>query len=399
MEPAAGETGPAQTLAGVRVVEIASNIAGPLAAMILGDLGADVVKVEDPAAGDDTRSMPPLVDGTSTVFRAFNRSKRSVAVDLSGDAGRAAVLRLAGTADVVIQNLRPGAADRLGFGFAEVGALNRTVVYCSVSAFGEGPVGRALPGYDAMVQAYAGIMASTGLPGDDTPVRVSAALVDVSTGVWAALGVMAALMRRPRLDGPQYVDPCLIDSALHLMGHQVSAHLGTGAVPERLGSAGPSFVPYQAYRTSDDWIFLAAGTDRLFVRLCDVVGRADLAADDRFVTSARRVEHRHVLDAELAPSFRDASAGSWLERLAAAGVPACPVNHLGEALSSPVVEERRLLVDGGLRLPVDSVRSAPYRPPPGLGEHTEAVLAEAGFSDAEIDRLRRPGPRSRAPAP
>ena len=380
----------AGTLTGLRVVEIGANIAGPLAAMILGDLGAEVVKIENPGTGDDTRLLAPMVDGESTVFRSFNRSKRSVALDLRTDAGRAAALRLAQRADVVIQNLRPGVVERLGVGFDAVAAGNDRVIYCSISAFGPGEVGAAMPGYDALVQAYAGIMASTGHPGEGDgggPVRVSASLVDISTGVWAALGVLAALLRRAVVSGPQYVEPALLDTAFTLMGHQVTSSLLTGEVPERLGSGSPSFSPYQAYRAADDWVFVAAGSNRLFVKLCDLLGCPELATDDRFAAPADRITHREVLNKELQDRFLTAPVAEWVARLGPAGVPACPVNDLPHALSSPVTAERGLLLDGYLRLPVDVGARAPFAPPPPLGADTRAVLADAGFTAADIDAL------------
>jgi crotonobetainyl-CoA:carnitine CoA-transferase CaiB-like acyl-CoA transferase len=383
----------AGTLTGLRVVEIGSNIAGPLAAMILGDLGADVVKIEDPAAGDDTRSLAPMVGGESTVFRSFNRSKRSVALDLRSDAGRSAALRLAQRADVVIQNLRPGVVERLGLGFEAVRAANDRVIYCSISAFGHGELGTTMPGYDALVQAYSGIMASTGQPGDDGggPVRVSSSLVDISTGVWAALGILAALLRRPVLDGPQYVEPALLDTAFTLMGHQVMSSLLVGEPPERLGSASPSFSPYQAYRASDDWVFVAAGSDRLFVKLCDLLGCPEFGTDERFAAPANRITHRELLNKELQDRFRTAPVADWVTRLGAAGIPACPVHDLPEALATPVTAERGLLLDGFLRLPIDSPARPAFTPPPRLGHDTRTVLAEIGLASSEIDHVIRSG--------
>jgi crotonobetainyl-CoA:carnitine CoA-transferase CaiB-like acyl-CoA transferase len=384
------------TLAGIRVVEIGSNIAGPLAAMTLGDLGADVVKIEDPRRGDDTRMLAPLVDGESTVFRSFNRSKRSVALDLATDAGRTAALRLVARADVVIQNLRPGVVDRLGLGFDDACAVNPTVIYCSISAFGAGEIGAGLPGYDALVQAFSGIMASTGHPGEDGPVRVSASLVDISTGVWAALGILAALIRRPSMDGAQFVQPCLLDTAFNLMGHQVTSYLLTGEVPEPLGSASPSFAPYQAYRSSDGWFFMAAGSDRLFVKLCGLLGVPELATDSRFVAAADRIAHRDVLNKELQARFSAAPTAEWVDRLRAAGIPAGPVNDVDAALASPVSDERGVVLatPGGplLRTPIDSRDRPAFTPPPKLGGDSRAVLAEAGLTDDEIDHLLRTGP-------
>ena len=386
----------AGTLAGIRVLEIGSNIAGPMAAMILGDLGADVVKVEDPRHGDDTRTLAPMVDGESTVFRSFNRSKRSVALDLGTDRGRAAALRLAAGVDVVIQNLRPGVVDRLGVGFEAVSAVNDAVIYCSISAFGPGEIGRSLPGYDALVQAFSGIMASTGHPGETGPVRVSASLVDISTGVWAALGILAALLRRPATTGPQLVEPSLLDTAFNLMAHQVNSYLANGEIPERLGSGSPSFAPYQAYRAGDGWVFVAAGSDRLFAKLCTVLSVPELATDDRFATAAARVANRGVLDSELERQLLQRPVASWVATLTEAGIPACPVNDLGRAVEAPVTAERKLLVGDDenklpwLRLPMDGERATPYRPTPALGEHTWQVLREAGLTDREIEAVIRP---------
>ena len=384
----------AGTLTGVRVVEIGSNIAGPLAAMILSDLGADVIKIEDPIAGDDTRSLAPIVNGESTVFRSFNRGKRSVALDLRSTGGQAAALRIAAGADVVIQNLRPGVTERLGVGFDAVSAANDRVIYCSISAFGPGELGATMPGYDALVQAYSGIMASTGHAGDDGgggPVRVSSSLVDISTGVWAALGILAALLRRPSVRGPQYIEPALLDSALTLMGHQVTSSYLTGEAPERLGSGSPSFSPYQAYRASDDWIFVAAGSNRLFAKLCDLLGCSELATDDRFAAPADRIAHRDVLNKELQDRFLTAPVGEWIARLGAAGIPACPVNDLPHALASPVTAERGLLLDGFLRLPIDGRGRPAFDPPPALGHDTRAVLAEIGLVPSQIDDLLKTG--------
>jgi crotonobetainyl-CoA:carnitine CoA-transferase CaiB-like acyl-CoA transferase len=387
----------AATLEGVRVLELGSNVAGPFAAMILGDAGADVVKIEDPRTGDATRALSPMVDGQSTVFRAFNRGKRSVAVDVTTAPGRESVLRLASTADAVITSLRPGLAEQLGLGFSDIRAVRADTIYCAVSAFGAGPIGSSLLGYDALVQAFSGIMISTGHPDDEDPVRVSASLLDMSTGMWAALGIMAALMRRPSQQGAQLVEACLLDSAFTMMAHQVGGYLSTGVLPERLGSHSPSFAPYGAFPASDGHVFVAAGTDRQFDKLCALLDLADVRAAPRFRTPQSRAENNETLHALLGPRFGVQSVESWVEQLNPLGIPSCRVNDLGRALRADVSCERGLLVDaatdtavtspGLLRLPIDASGRPRFAEPPTLGQHTGQVLEEAGFARDEIARL------------
>jgi crotonobetainyl-CoA:carnitine CoA-transferase CaiB-like acyl-CoA transferase len=393
----AADVGFARTLVGTKVLELGSNIAGPLTSMILADAGADVVKVEDPRGGDATRSLRPVVDGESTVFRAFNRGKRSLTVDLATPPGRDAVLRLAAASDVVITSLRPGLAERLGLGFDDVARARPDVVYCAVSAFGEGPLGRTMPGYDALVQAFSGIMASTGHPGDEHPVRVSASLLDTSTALWAALGVMAALLRRQQGCRAQLVEASLLDSAFTMMAHQISGYLATGEVPVRLGSASPSFAPYGTYGAVDGSFFIAAGTDRQFADLCRALGLETLLDDARFGTAEQRAEGCDELDAVLKPALSQQPVQHWVDELSRVSIPSCRVNDLGEALSSDVAVERALFSApaGGspaqrpdlLRLPIDRSRSEQYNAPPKLGEHSEQVLEEAGFTSEEIHVL------------
>jgi crotonobetainyl-CoA:carnitine CoA-transferase CaiB-like acyl-CoA transferase len=383
----------ARTLVGTKVLELGSNIAGPMAGMILSDAGADVVKVEDPRGGDATRSLHPIVDGESAVFRAFNRGKRSVAFDMTSAEGRDAVLRLAAASDVVISSLRPGLAASLGIGFEDVVKVRPDVVYCAVSAFGEGALGQTMPGYDALVQAFSGIMASTGQPGDERPVRASASLLDTSTAMWAALGVMAALLRRDEQSPAQLVEASLLDSAFTMMGHQISGYLATGEVPVRLGSASPSFAPYGAYSASDGFFFMAAGTDRQFARLCRLLELNTTLDDPRFETAERRAGNRVQLDAVLQPILSTRPLRHWVEEFSRAGIPSCRVNDLGEALSSEVAVERDLLSAPSisrtqrrdlLRLPVDRGRTEQYTTPPQLGEHGRQVLTEAGFTPEQI---------------
>ncbi len=381
-----------QTYAGIRVVELATTIAGPYCSMILADMGADVVKVERPQGGDDSRAMPPHHESVSTVYSSVNRNKRSVVLDLKQEPGKEAFLRLVETADVVVQSFRPGAAESLGLGFEALAQRNPTLIYCAVSAFGDSPSGRGRAGYDPLVQAFTGLMSMTGQPGGP-PSRVAASLTDLTTGMWAALGVMAALARRPQTAGPQQVEATLLDSGLSLLAHQVLRRLATGEVPRPLGSASPITSPYEAFRTRTGWIMIAAGNQELWKRLCAAVGLPHLVDDDRFLDVADRVRHRDVLHTLIEGRLAEQDAAHWLTVIGDAGVPVGPVNDLRQALAEPVVAERGLLVAPlaqaqalpGVRLPIDD--GPVHRPAPGLGEHTVDVLQELGLTSAEILRL------------
>jgi crotonobetainyl-CoA:carnitine CoA-transferase CaiB-like acyl-CoA transferase len=376
-------------------MDLSENIAGPLACMILGDLGADVVKIERPGTGEATRRLPPRWGDDSTVFLTFNRNKRSAALDIRTPAGRDAVLRLARDADVVVESFRPGVADRLGLGFDALSRVSPRLVHCSVSAFGDGPLGHDRPGYDALVQAFTGIMEMTGDP-DGQPARAAPSAVDISTGLWASIGIMAALARRAAEPGPQRVDATLVDAGFFLLSHQVMGYLGTGAFPGRLGSAAPSTAPYEAFGTADGTIMIAAATDRLFERLAHALGMPELAADPRFRTVADRVAARSELSGLIGKRLREEGSGYWLSRIAEAGVPAGPVNDLGSALAHPVTAERAIVrpAPGGrvpglkqIRLPIDTSGDCVMRPPPAVGADTARILAQAGFSPEEIKEL------------
>ncbi len=384
-----------RTYEGIKVLELASVIAGPYATMILADLGADVVKVENPVGGDDSRAMPPHVDGQSTLFLAMNRNKRSIAIDLKDRSGQAAVQGLAADADVVVQSFRPGVAERLGFGFEELSRSNPRLVYCSISAFGEASGGEGLPGYDPLIQAFVGLMSMTG-EADGPPSRVAASLVDLSTGMWAAMAIMAALSRRTEEGRPQRVEATLLDSGYMLLCHQIISMLGSGVVPGRLGSASTIAVPYEAFETSDGWIMITAGNDAMFRRLCEAIDRPQLAADDsQYAGSLGRVAGRMPLHDILQARFSELPSRTWIERLESVRVPAAPIQDLAEAVGHPVVAERDILapLQGAeelppvVRLPIDDARPPAFAPAPRLGQHTEAVLEGAGLGPEQISSL------------
>jgi crotonobetainyl-CoA:carnitine CoA-transferase CaiB-like acyl-CoA transferase len=391
--------GSGETFSGVRVLELTTTIAGPFSAMILADLGADVVKVERPGGGDDARSMPPHRGSESVVFHAVNRNKRSIVLDLKSTAGREAFLRLAEDADVVVQSYRPGAAEALGLGWSDVHARNPAAVYCSVSAFGSSGSAAGLPGYDPLIQAFTGMMSMTGEPGG-APVRAAASLIDLSTGMWAAMAIMAALRRRDATGIGEHVEATLVDSGYALLCHQIVGMYATGVVPGPLGSASPITAPYENFATADGWIMIAAGNDGLFARLAAALDAPELTADERFAGSVARVRHRDALHAAVQGRIGHLTTGQCLETLRSSGIPVGPVHDLREAVGHPVAVDRHTLVPASddapdatepglpqVRLPIDDTVPPRYARPPRMGEHSEDVLREAGFGDDEITGL------------
>jgi len=384
-------------LGDVRVVDLSRVLAGPYCTMMLADLGADVVKIERPGEGDETRTWgPPYAGGEAAYFLAVNRSKRSVAVDLKQPDGRALVLELCARADVVLENFRPGAAARLGLDSAAVRERNPGVVYCSISGFGRREP-RDRPGYDFVVQAESGLMAITGEP-DGPPTKVGVALVDVVTGLHAALAIVAALRRRDATGVGERIEVSLLDSAFSALVNVAQNALVTGEEPARYGNAHPSIVPYQPFLAADGWVAVAAANDGLFVRLCDTLGRPELAADERFATNAARVRNREELLPLLEDVFATRSAEHWVTALDAAAVPAGKIRGVLEALraAAPATVRVQHPAAGDLELVAppfafESASLRPAAPPPLLGRHTREVLSELGIEAARIAELEKRG--------
>ena len=380
-----------QPLAGIRVVDVTGSLAGPHCTEVLGALGADVVKVERPESGDDTRSWgPPFWDGEGTLFLAANANKRSLALRISDPRGLEALLRLADRADVFVQSLRPGLAERSGFGPDALRERNPRLVYCSIGAFGNvGPL-RDAPGYDPLIQAASGIMSVTGEPGGG-PVRAGASLVDYMTGMWAALGIVAALGEREQTGRGAVVDTSLYETALGLMSYHLTGFVASGSSPGRLGTEFPLIVPYQAFATRDGQVMVAATNDRLFAALCDALELAGTAEDPRFATNPARVENRVELRDLLAGRFAAKPTDAWLERLGAAGVPAAPVQDVAAVVAHPQTEALAMLEPDlralGHALSVDGERVRNRTRAPAHGADTRELLLEAGYSSEEVDAL------------
>jgi crotonobetainyl-CoA:carnitine CoA-transferase CaiB-like acyl-CoA transferase len=385
-------------LAGLLVADLTQNVAGPYCTQILGDLGAEIVKVERLGRGDDARAWgPPFWGQESATFMSVNRNKRSLAVDLKAVEGRAVVERLLGRADVFVQSLRAGAAEELGLGYARVAALHPRLVYCSVTAFGtEGPL-KDRPGYDPLMQAYGGIMSINGHP-DQPPARVPVSVVDMGTGMWAVMGILAALRERDRTGRGSEVTTALFDTALAWSVFQMSHYFATGEVPRPQGSGTAMIVPYEAFPVVDGWVMIAAGSDALFVKATAALEVPELARDPRFVDNPRRVEHRVALQEALARITRLLTAEDLLGRLQRAGVPSARVSTMDQVATEPqteasgmlpTVKHPRLPDYRAVALPIkwDGERPAASRVPPLLGEHSAEVLAELGYDDAAIRRL------------
>jgi crotonobetainyl-CoA:carnitine CoA-transferase CaiB-like acyl-CoA transferase len=389
-------------LAGTRVVDVTTSIAGPYCAEILAALGADVVKVERPDTGDDGRAWgPPFWNGESAMFLAVNAGKRSLAVSLTDERGRDAVLRLADRADVFLQSLRPGLADRLGLGPEAVRARNARLVYCSVGAYGRvGPLAGE-PGYDALMQAAGGLISMTGEPGRQG-VRVGSSLIDMGTGMWSALGVVAALLERERTGEGTVVDTSLYETALAYVGYHLVGYLADGTVPTGQGTGFPMVAPYQVFPTRDGELMVAGGNDRLFALLCGVIGLPQLARDERFATNPGRVRNREELVRLVSERLRERDGADWLALLTEAGVPAAPVADVADVVRAEQTEALGMLQPlahaeiPDLRLPslplwLDEERVPHRSPPPRVGEHTAEILAELGYPEEEVVGLEADG--------
>jgi crotonobetainyl-CoA:carnitine CoA-transferase CaiB-like acyl-CoA transferase len=400
-------------LTGIRVLDLSRVLAGPWAAQLLGDYGADVIKVERPGTGDDTRHWgPPWLrsadgkdTGESAYFLAANRNKRSITVDFSRPAGQRVLRELVAKSDILIENFQVGTLSRFGLDWPNLSELHPALVYCSISAYGQTGPRAAEPGYDAMMQASAGLMSITGAPEDEggAPQKVGVAICDIMAGMYAVTAILAALQARERSGEGQHIDVPLYDSQVAWLANQGMNYLVSGEVPRRLGTAHPNIVPYQAFETSDDFLMLAVGNDRQFRACVQSLGCPELAAEPKYATNAARVENRRELIAILAERFRSRTTTEWLGEMRRQRVPAGPINDLAAVFTGAEARAAQLV----RQLPHAAAEAAPTianparfsstpveynRAPPLLGQHSVAILRdELGYTNAEIRALRDAG--------
>jgi crotonobetainyl-CoA:carnitine CoA-transferase CaiB-like acyl-CoA transferase len=389
-------------LEGILVADLTQNVAGPFCTQILGDMGAEVVKVERPERGDDARAWaPPWWGQESAAFMAMNRNKKSLALDLKKEGGTEVLRRLVACADVFVQSLRAGAIGELGLDFDGATTLNPRLVYCSITAYGaRGPLAH-LPGYDPLMQAYGGLMSVNGHPGQE-PARVGTSIIDMGTGMWAALGIVAALRQRDATGRAVEVTTALFETALMWVSYHAMGYFGSGEVPQPQGSGTAMIAPYQAFPTADGYAMIAAASDALFARLAEALGAPALARDPRFADNPSRVRNRAALVEALAALTRGLKTADLLERLQAAGVPAAPILTVAAVMEEPQTRASGMLVRAahprladyrsvGLPLQWNGVRPEVRRVPPRLGEHTADVLTALGYTLDDVRGLRAKG--------
>ena len=383
----------------VVVADLTQNIAGPFCTQTLGDMGAEVIKVERTGRGDEARAWaPPYWGDESATFMAFNRNKKSLALDLRSPGGLEVLRRLVGRADVFVQSLRAGAVDAMGLDFAGATALNPRLVYCSITAFGiRGPL-HAEPGYDPLMQAYAGLMSVNGHPGAE-PARMGTAVIDMGTGMWAALGIVAGLRQRDATGRAVEVTTALFETALMWVSYHAMGYLGSGDVPKPQGSGAGMIAPYQAFPTADGHLMILAPTDAMFARLAATLGDPGLAEDERFRDTPARVKNRAALVPAVAARTRELKTAELIDKLRVAGVPCAPILTIDRVMEEPQTRESGIVLEAphprlpdyrsiGLPLLWDRRRPEVRRVPPRLGEHSEDVLTWLGYTKDDVRALR-----------
>jgi len=392
---------PARPLDGLLVLDFSRVLAGPFCSMILGDLGARVIKVEPLGLGDDTRQYGPFIGQDSGYFMSINRNKESIALNLKAPKGLEVALKLAERADILVENYRPGTMNRLGLGYEALSQRNPKLVYASVSGFGQDGPWKGKPAYDIIVQGQSGMMSITGHPGGP-PTRIGISIGDIAAGLYATIGIVSALHERQASGKGQMIDVAMLDSQVAILENAVARYLVTGEIPGPLGTRHPSITPFAAFPSADGYILVGAGNDSLWRKLCESVERIELASDPRFLTNRLRTENWAQLEPLLNDIFSHRTTASWVAFLEAQGIPCGPVNSMDKVVANPQVQARGTLVEvegmsgGSLRMPrtpIKMSRTDPcvYRPAQHLGASTRDVLAEIGYDDAQVQEMTDSG--------
>jgi crotonobetainyl-CoA:carnitine CoA-transferase CaiB-like acyl-CoA transferase len=392
-------------LAGIKVLDLSRVLAGPWCTQLLADLGAEVLKIERPGSGDDTRHWGPPWHGegdrrVAAYFLSCNRGKKSAAIDFSREEGAALIRKLASDADVIVENFKMGGLEKFGLDAKALRAANPRLVYASITGFGQDGPYADRAGYDYIIQGMGGLMSITGLPDGEPgggPMRVGVAVVDLFTGLYTCVAVLAALYRREKSGDGAHIDMALFDTQLAMLANQASNALVSGKDPLRQGNTHPNIVPYQIFDTADQPIIIAVGNERQFARLAEICGHPEWTGDPRFESNAARVANREDMVELVSETIRQKPAGQWLERLGVAGIPAGPINRISEALSDVQAQHRQMVrtIAGmpliGSPVRIDGARADSDLPPPALGEHTAEVLGDLGLEPSEAARLKSQG--------
>ncbi len=391
-----------QTLSGIKVVDLTRVLTGPYCTMMLGDMGADVVKIEQPGKGDDTRAWgPPFIDGESAYYLSINRNKRSLTLNLKSEEGQAVIRKLIAESDVLVENFAPGATERLGLDYESVRRMKLDLVYTSISGFGQTGPWKNHTAYDQILQGMSGLMSVTGFE-DGQPTRFGVPIADIAAGMFGAYATVSALLHRERTGEGQHIDTSMLGGGIALLSYQAAIYFATGQQPARTGNAHPIVAPYQTFRTKDDYVNVASGNDQIWSRFCTAMGMEHLLEDERFTDNAGRITRRQELAAEIEKTLTQHTTEDVIETLEAASVPCGPISELPDVFTSPQVEHYQLrrrvphptlgeVDQTGFPYALSETPCEIRHAPPVLGQHTADVLHELGYDDEQIGRMREAG--------